>query len=87
MGIREYVLYIAIIVIAFVMVYFPRKRQEKVLKEMQDKLKQGDKILTFSGLSGTIESIENDKVVVLLNPDKVKVQIEKWAIAGLDETK
>ena len=55
------------------------------LKKMQDELKKGDKIITFSGLSGTIEDIKEDRIILLLNPDKIKISIEKWAVSGLDD--
>ena len=52
---------------------------------MQDELKKGDKIITYSGLSGTIEEILEDRIILSTNPDNVKISIEKWAVAGIDD--
>ena len=65
----------------------PRKKQEKEIKKMQDDLKKGDKVITYTGLSGTIEEILEDRVILNTNPEKIKLSIEKWAIAGLDDRK
>ena len=63
----------------------PRKKQEKEIKEMQDDLKKGDKVITYTGLSGVIEEVLEDRIILKTNPDNVKLSIEKWAIAGLDD--
>ena len=63
----------------------PRKKQEKEIKKMQDDLKKGDKIITYSGLSGVIEEVLEDRIILKTNPDDIKLSIEKWAIAGLDD--
>ena len=52
---------------------------------MQDSLKKGDKIITFSGLAGVVEDTKDDRIIVSLYPNKTLVSIEKWAIAGLDD--
>lgn len=67
------------------MSYSERKRQEKKIKKMQDELKKGDKIITYSGLSGIIEKIEEDRIILKTYPDNVKMSVEKWAVAGLDD--
>ena len=63
----------------------PRKKQEKEIKKMQDDLKKGDKVITYTGLSGIIEEVLEDRIILKTNPDNVKLSIEKWAIAGLDD--
>ena len=67
------------------MAYSERKKEEKKVKKMQDELKEGDKVVTYSGLAGTIEKIEEDRIILKTYPDNVKMSIEKWAVAGLDD--
>lgn len=76
---------IAILLIIYYAGTFDRRKQEKELKKMQDQLKKGDKIITFSGLAGIIDEVKDDRVIISLYPDKVKISVEKWAVAGLDD--
>ena len=84
----EYVKYIVCIIAILIIFYFamlPNRNQNKKLKEMQEKLKIGDKIITYTGFSGVIVEALEDRIIVELNPDKVRISIEKWAVAGIDE--
>ena len=88
MSIKDILTTIVLVVIIFLiyyMSYSERKRQEKKIKKMQDELKKGDKIITYSGLSGIIEKIEEDRIILKTYPDNVKMSVEKWAVAGLDD--
>ncbi len=79
------VVLILIILLIYYMSLSQRKKQDRELKKLQDNLKKGDKVITYSGLSGTIEKIEEDRIILKTYPDKVKISIEKWAVAGLDD--
>ena len=63
----------------------PRKKQEKEIKKMQEDLKIGDKVITYTGLSGVIEEVLEDRIILKTNPEGIRLSIEKWAIAGLDD--
>ncbi len=76
---------VILIIWIYYMVTLQRKKQEKEIKKMQDELKKGDKVITYSGLSGVIDKIEEDRVILKIYPDDIKVSVEKWAIAGLDD--
>ena len=78
-----------VLVIIILLIYYvsnmQRKKQEKEIKKMQDEIKVGDKIITYSGLSGIVEKLEEDRIILKTYPDDTKISIEKWAIAGLDD--
>ena len=63
----------------------PRRKQAKEIKKMQENLKKGDKIITYTGLSGKVEEVLEDRIIISANPDKIKLSIEEWAVAGLDD--
>ncbi|MBR3324947.1 MAG: hypothetical protein IKG14_02735 [Clostridia bacterium] len=44
-------------------------------------------MITFSGLTGKVDEVLEDRVIVKTYPDKVSLSIEKWAIAGIDDRK
>ena len=76
-----------LILIIFAFAYLPKRKEDKKLKQMQDNLKEGDRVITYSGLSGKITQIEESgRVIVLLYPSNIEIGIEKWAIAGIEES-
>ena len=77
----EVLFYSLIVLVVVFMAYYPRKIEQKRIKKMQDEIKEGDKIITYSGLSGIVEKVENEYIIIKLNPDELRVKIEKWAIA------
>lgn len=85
----EYIQFIVVIIIILVIFFFAesqRKKQEKEIKKMQSEIKVGDKIITYTGLSGEVkEIIEDDRIILKTNPNETELSIEKWAIAGLDD--
>lgn len=76
---------LVIILLIFWMADSQIKNQNKKIKQMQDDIKVDDKIITYSGISGKVVRIEDERVIIQLNPSNVEVAIEKWAIAGIDE--
>ena len=74
---------VLIILIIYYMSLSQRKKQDKELKKMQENLKEGDKVITHSGLSGVIEKIEEDRIILKTYPDNVKISVEKWAVVAL----
>jgi len=76
---------VIIILVIYYTVYLEKQKQQKAIKKMQDTLKKGDKIITFSGLSGEIEEVLEDRIIAKMYPENIKMSIEKWAVAGLDE--
>lgn len=84
----EYIKFIICIICILIIFYFANisnRKQNKKIKEMQNQLKCGDKIITYAGLSGIITEVKDDRVIIQTNPDNIKISIEKWAIAGIDD--
>jgi preprotein translocase subunit YajC len=57
------------IILMFVLFYFllirPNQKRQKAIQTMQSNLKKGDKVITIGGLHGTIDAIDEGKVVIL----------------------
>ncbi len=73
------------ILIVFYFVQISNSKQNKKIKKMQDDLKIGDKVVTYSGLTGIVIQILEDRIILQTNPDKINLSIEKWAVAGIDD--
>ena len=65
------------------MVFLPQKRQRKKLQEMLAAVKNGDKIITTSGIYGTINGIDGDTIILKI-ADQVKIRISRAAIAQVE---
>lgn len=84
----EYIQFIVTIIIILLIFFFAdsqRKNQEKETKKMQSEIKKDDKIITYSGLSGIVKEVLEDRVILKTYPNMTEISIEKWAIAGLDD--
>lgn len=73
-------------VLIFVLFYFllilPQRKRQKQLKTMVDALKKGDKVVTASGIWGTITNMGKDTVTLQIS-DNTKIRIQRDQIARL----
>lgn len=62
----------------FLLIRPQQKRQKKIL-EMHAALQKGDKVITIGGLHGTIDAIDENRVVLLVDGNN-KLTYDKHAI-------
>ncbi len=76
------------LVVIFVIFYFllirPARTRQKQVQKMLDSLKSGDKVVTSGGLMGTVVGLDKG-IVQLRIADKVKVDVTKSSIVGLQD--
>jgi preprotein translocase subunit YajC len=60
----------------------PQQKRQKEVQKMLAAVKKGDRILTASGLYGTVAGVKDDVVVVQI-ADNVKVEMVKSAVTGV----
>lgn len=78
----SFVPFILIFVIFYFLLIRPQQRQRKKHREILDALKKGDRVVTSSGLLGTVSNIHKE-VLTLQMGDNVKLKIKKEHIASL----
>lgn len=76
---------ILIFVVMIVVMIVPQRRKDKAVKNMLASLKPGDRVRTIGGIYGTISSVKDDVIVLMVGPDKVKMVFAKGAIAQVEE--
>ena len=76
---------VVLMVAMFAIMIIPQRKRDKKIKEMLNSLKQGDRVRTIGGIYGTISSVKDDVVVLLVGPDKVKLVFARGAIAQVEE--
>ncbi len=74
------IFFAAILLIFYFMLIRPQVKRQKEHQKMLSELKKGDRIVTTSGIHGTIADIE-DTVVVVQIADNTRIRLEKSAIA------
>jgi preprotein translocase subunit YajC len=76
---------LALPVIFFVALYFlmiaPNQKKQKKWQEMLGQLKSGDKVTTNGGIVGTVLTVKDDVVILRVQPDGLKLEFVKSAIA------
>ena len=70
-----------ILAIFYFIILMPMKRRQKKVQEFQGSLKVGDRIVTTSGIYGTISKM-NERSVQLQIADKVRIEISRAAVGG-----
>ncbi len=81
----SYGILIILMIAMFAIMIIPQRRRDKKIKAMLNALKPGDRIRTIGGIYGTISSIKDDVVVLMVGPDKVKLVFARGAISQVEE--
>ena len=77
----QFLPFILVIAIFYFVILLPMKRRQKKVQQFLEALKVGDRIVTNSGIYGTITKI-TDRTVKVQIADKVNIELSKAAIAG-----
>jgi preprotein translocase subunit YajC len=72
--------FILIFVIFYFLLILPQQKRAKKLKAMLEALKKGDKVVTSSGIWGTITNLGKETVTVQV-ADNTKIKVQRDHIA------
>lgn len=70
-----------ILAIFYFIILLPMRKRQKKVQLFRDALKVGDRIITTSGLYGSITKL-NDRSVQLQVADKVRVEVSRASVGG-----
>ena len=73
---------LAIGLVFYFIVIAPANKQRRKTQEMLNSLKKGDRVLTSSGIYGTVQGVE-ERVVYLKVAENVKLKIARSAVAEI----
>ena len=78
---------LALPILFFVVLYFlmivPNQRKQKKWQAMLDQIKSGDRVTTNGGIRGTVLTVKDDAVILRVQPDGLKLEFVKSAIAAV----
>ncbi len=73
-------------IMMFAIFYFilirPQQKKQKEVQKLLDDLKEGDNVVTLSGIHGTVKKLKDDTVMLQI-ADNVKIKINRTSIAAL----
>lgn len=81
-GLLSLVPFVLIFVIFYFLLILPQQKKQKQLKTMLESLKKGDKVVTSSGIWGTVTNMGKETVTLQIS-DNTKVKVQKEFISRL----
>ena len=78
---------VVIVVVFYFILIRPQRKKDKKVKEMLDALKPGDRVCTIGGIYGTIASIKDDTITLLVGGEKTEMVMARWGIRNVEEVK
>ena len=74
-------MFVAIILVMWLFMIRPQRKQQKEMEQFRNSLKKGDKVVTAGGIYGTIAEVkENERYVVLRIDSDTKIRVDKSSI-------
>jgi preprotein translocase subunit YajC len=73
--------FMLVLAIFYFIILLPMKRRQRKVQQFLDSLKVGDRVVTTSGIYGSITRI-GEKSVQLQIADKVRIEVARAAIGG-----
>ena len=74
---------IFIFAIFYFLLIMPQQKRQKKWQAMLGQLKSGDRVTTNGGIRGTVLTVKDDVVILRVQPDGVKLEFVKSAIAAV----
>ncbi len=84
-GWTQFVFFGGIVAIFYFFMIRPQQKRAKEEKKFRESLDKGDKVLTIGGIYGTIESIEDNTVLVRVDQN-TKLRLDKTALRAVPAT-
>jgi preprotein translocase subunit YajC len=88
-GLLQFLPFVMIIIIFYFLLIRPQQKKQKEIKALLDALKKGDKVVTTSGIWGTVTNLGKETVTLQI-ADNTKIKLQRDNIArvrGEDEDK
>ena len=78
------IMMVLMLALMYFMMIRPENKRKKEAEQMRNSLKEGDKITTIGGITGTVVNVKEDKFVIETGADQVRIEFAKWALSTND---
>jgi preprotein translocase subunit YajC len=82
-GLSSLALPVIFIAAMYFLMIAPNQKKQKAWQQMLGAIKAGDRVTTSGGLRGTVLQVKDDVVVLRIQPDNIKLEFVKSAIAAV----
>ena len=76
------IMIVVLIAVMYFLVFRPQQKRNKELQQLQNSLKEGDRVVTFAGIYGDIVEVGTATVKIRIAP-KVEIEIDRQAIRSI----
>ena len=83
-GLIGFLPFALVLVIFYLIVFLPARRRQKKLDDMISALKAGDKVITNSGIYGTIVGFKGDRMQIRV-AENVKIEMSRNSVSALQK--
>ena len=80
-GMSSIIMIVAMIAVFYFLMIRPENKRKKEAEQMRSSVKNGDKITTIGGITGTVVDVKEDKFVIETGADRVRIEFAKWALS------
>ena len=80
------ILIVGLVLVFWLLIIRPQKKQEKETQKMRDSIMVGDTITTIGGINGIVRQIKEveDLYIIESSADKSKIAVKRWALQSKD---
>lgn len=65
----------------YFMMIRPENKRKKEAEQMRSSMKNGDKVTTIGGITGTVVDVKSEHFVIETGADQVRIEFAKWALS------
>ena len=65
----------------YFMLIRPENKRKKEAEQLRSAMKNGDKVTTIGGITGTVVDVKSDRFVLETGADQVRIELAKWALS------
>ena len=76
------IMIVVLIAVMYFMIIRPQQKRNKELQQLQNALKEGDRIVTFAGIYGDIVEVGTATLKVRIAP-KTEIEIDRQAVRSI----
>ena len=72
---------LVMVAVFYFMIIRPENKRKKEAEQLRTNIKNGDRVSTIGGIIGKVVDVKEDKFVLEIGADQVRIEFAKWALS------